>query len=144
LPLLEEPVGCRGINGSLSISGDKMKISGVGGAQSHDVPFSQVSSVVVERKSVVPFATSIILAFVVVMLVRYNAFWFVIDLSRIEVVVTWIGLGIIIVCAIPTVLRAFFVNVSVRSSAAPLKVRLVPTRSAKRLAGRFSEISVRN
>jgi hypothetical protein len=141
--MLDEPVSCRGINGSIKLSKDKMQLigGGLGSAQCHEVSYSDVLAVVVERKSIVPFATLAILAFVLALIAKYNALWFVIDLSRTEIFITSIGLGIAILCAIPTILRLMFVNVLVRSSRGPLAVRLVPIRSAKRLARRFSEMS---
>ena len=143
MPISDEAVSCRGINGSIKLSKDKMQLigGGLGSAESHEVAYSDVSTVVVQRKSIVPFATLTILAFVLALIAKYNALWFVIDLSRIGGFITLIGVGIAILCAVPTVLRLMFVNVLVHSSGGPLTLRLVPTRSAKRLARRFSEMS---
>jgi hypothetical protein len=141
--MLDEAVSCRGINGSIKLSKGKMHLigGGLGSAQSHEVSYSDVSAVVVQRKSVVPFATLTILAFALALIAKYNALWFVIDLSRIGVFITWIGLTIAILSAVPAILRLMFVNVLIRSKGGPLTVRLVPGRSAKRLARRFSEMS---
>jgi hypothetical protein len=140
---LQEPVRCRGINGSITLSKDNLHIigGGLGSIEAHEIPFSQVSAVVVQRKSVVPFATLTILAVVVVLISKYNALWFVIDLSRTGLLITPIAVGVAILCAIPTVLRLNFVNVSIRSSGSLLTVRLVPIRSARKLARSFSEMS---
>ena len=142
----EESISCRGINGSIILSKDKMTIIGMGpgSTQPHDIHFSEVSSVVVERKSVVPFATVMILAIVALVIVRYNVLWFIVDLIRAERFVTPIALGIAILCAVASALRLMFVNVNIRSGSSLLTMRLVPIRPAKRLARRFSEISARN
>jgi hypothetical protein len=142
----EESVSCRGVNGSISLSKDKMTVIGVGlgVAQPHDIRFSDVHSVVVERKSVVPFATVMILAIIVLVVANYNLLWFIINLYATQWFIAPMALAIAILCAILAVLRLMFVNVIVRSRSGPFVVRLVPSRSAKRLARRFSEISARN
>ena len=138
----EESTSCRGINGSISLSKDGMKIIvGLQSAQLHDIPFSDVSSVVVQRKSAVPFMTSTILAIIVLAIAKYNFLWFVISLYRWEGLITPTILAIVILSAVPAVLRLVFVNVTVRSRSGPVMVRLVPSRSAKRLARRFREVS---
>jgi hypothetical protein len=141
--MLDESISCRGINGSIKLSKDKMQLigGGFGSAQSHEVAYSDVLAVVVQRKSVVPFATVTILAFALALIAKYNALWFVIDLGRTGIFITSIGLAIAILSAVPAILRLMFVNVLVRSSEGPLTLRLVPIRSAKCLARRFSEMS---
>jgi len=138
----EEQVSCRGINGSISLSKDRMTIIGVGlgSDQPHEIRFGDVSSVVVQRKSVVPFTTLIIVAIVVLAVANFNLLWFIIDLYRWRMFITPIALAIAMLSAIPAVLRLMFVNVTVRSRQGTLRVRVVPSRSAKRLARRFSEI----
>jgi len=139
----EESVSCRGINGSINLSKDKLTIIGVGlgSAQPHDVKFNDVSSVIVERKSVVPFTTMMVLTIIVLMIAKYNLLWFIINLYGAERFITPTALVIAILCGISSVLRLVFVNVTVRSRRGPLTVRLVPSRPAKRLARRFSEVS---
>jgi hypothetical protein len=141
--MLDEAVSCRGINGSIKLSKDKMQLirGGLGSAESLEVAYTEVLAVVVQRKSVVPFATLTVLAFALALIAKYNVLWFVIDLSRTGIFITMIGLGIAILSAVPTLLRLMFVNVLVRSGRGPLTVRLVPIRSARRLARRFSEVS---
>jgi hypothetical protein len=107
----------------------------------HEIPFTHVSAVVVQRKSVVPFATLTILAVVAVLISKYNALWFLIDLSRPGLLITPIAVGVAILCAIPTLLRLIFVNVSIRFGGSLLTLRLVPISSAKHLARSFSEMS---
>ena len=137
----EEPVTCRGINGSISISKDGMSIIvGLSSAQAYEIRFGDISAVVVERKSVVPFMTLMILAVIVFMVARYNLFWFVISINNWERFITPVTSAVAILCAIVTLLQLVFVTVTVRSRREPLTVRLVPSRSAKRLARRFSEL----
>jgi len=138
----EEPLNCRGINGSISLSKDGLTIIGIGrgSAQPREIRFGDVSSIVVQRKSVVPFATSMILAIIVFLIARYNLLWFLIDLSRWEPIITSVALVITAICAVAALLRFTFVNVIVRSRRQPIVLRLVPGRCAKRLVRRFREI----
>ena len=142
----DESVSCRGINGSINLSKDKLTIIGVGlgSAQPHDVTFNDVSSVIVERKSVVPFTTMMVLAIIVLVIAKYNLLWFIINLYGAERFITPTALVIAILCGISSVLRLMFVNVTVRSRHGPFTVRLVPSRPAKRLARRFSEATARS
>jgi len=137
----EEPVSCRGINGSVSLRKDGITIVGLGlgSVQPHEIRFGDVSSVVVQRKGVVPFATVMILAIIVLVVAEYDLLWFVIDLGRWEMLIGPPALAIAILCAIPVVLRLMFMNVTVRSRRGVFTVRLVPNRSANRLARRFRE-----
>ena len=143
----EELVNCRGINGSIILSRDKLTVVGValGSAQPRDIGLKDVSSVVVERKSMIPFLTLTILAAIVLLVARFNLLWFVINLYPLQMfiipIAPLIALAIAMLCGVPTLLRLVFVNLSVRSQGAPLTLRLVPIRSAKRLARRFSEVS---
>jgi len=142
LPTLEEPLSCHGVNGSIALSHDGFRLTqGRAYSQSRKIAYSDVSAVYVQRKSVVPSATLTILMAIIVLVGRFNLIWFVLDLSRIGIVISWIASGIGLVFAIVTLLRLLFVNVLVRCSGDPFVVRLVPVRSAKRLANRFSEFS---
>jgi len=143
----EESVRCRGINGSILLSRDKLVAVGVGlGSAQHDIRFGDVSSIVVERKSMIPFLTLTILAGIVLLVARFNLLWFILNLYTIQMfiipIAPWLALAIAILFGMPTILRLIFVNVSVRSRAGLLTLRLVPLRSGKLLASRFSEISV--
>ena len=142
----EEPISCRGINGSINLTKDKLTISGVGlsATQPHDITFSDVSSVMVERKSVVPFTTIMFLAIIVLVIAKYNLLWFIINLYGVERFITPTVLVIAISCGVSSVLRLMFVNVTIRSRRGQVTVRLVPSRPAKRLARRFSELSARS
>ena len=141
--MLEEKESCRGINGSISLSRDKVQVVGLGlsSSQSPELAYGDVSAVFVQRKSVVPFATLTILTVLVVLVSKYNLIWFVVDLNPFSAFIVWSGIGVGTLCAAVTLTRILFVNVLMRSSRGPFVVRLVPIHSAKRLARRFSEIS---
>ena len=146
MPSAEKLIGCRGVNGSISLSKDKMVIrsEGFGSVEFREVALNKVTAVVVERKSVIPFATLTILASMVTVSAWYNALWFLINLTEQGILmITSGGLSVAVVCAVPMMFRLLFVNVLVRSEGEPnaLIVRLVPVRQAKRLARRFRELS---
>ena len=146
MPSAEKLIGCRGVNGSINLSKDKMVIrsEGFGSVEFREVALNKVTAVVVERKSVIPFATLTILASMVTVSAWYNALWFLINLTEQGILmITSGGLSVAVVCAVPMMFRLLFVNVLVRSEGEPnaLIVRLVPVRQAKRLARRFRELS---
>ena len=146
MPSAEELIGCRGVNGSISLSKDKMVIrsEGFGSVQFREMALNKITAVVVERKSVIPFATLTILASAVTVSAWYNALWFLINLTQQDILtITSGGLSAAVVCAVPLMFRLVFVNVLVRSEGEPnaLIVRFVPVRQAKRLARRFRELS---
>jgi len=146
LPSAEESIDCRGVNGSISLSKDKMvsRSEGFGSVQFRDMPLNKITAVVVERKSVIPFATLTILATAIAVSAWYNALWFLINLTQQDILtITSGGLIVAVVCVIPMMFRLLFVNVLVRSEGEPnaLIVRLVPVRQAKRLAKRFRELA---
>jgi hypothetical protein len=143
MPSSEHTLSCRGINGSIELSRDNMRVSGAGIelSQSADIPYEEVSAVLVQRKSVVPFATLTILAAVATLLARFNPLGYFMDVRQIQFLVTPIALGLGILFAAVTLVRSCFVSVSVRSTRGLFTVRFVPVRSGKRLAQSFSEIS---
>ena len=99
-----------------------------------------MTTIVVQRKSVVPFATLTILAALATVLARFNPLGYVIDVSWAQAVVPPIAFCFGFLFAAITLLRALFVNVTVRSIQGLFTVHLVPVRSGKRLARSFSEI----
>ena len=121
-----------------------IRSEGFGSVEFREVALNKVTAVVVERKSVIPFATLTILASMVTVSAWYNALWFLINLTEQGILmITSGGLSVAVVCAVPMMFRLLFVNVLVRSEGEPnaLIVRLVPVRQAKRLAKRFRELS---
>jgi hypothetical protein len=143
LSLSEEPVSCSGINGSISLFNDRIRI--VGGrlavAETHEIACDDVSSIVVQRKSVVPFATVTVLLVILTLISEYNVIWFIDGLTSTNVFIPPFSMGIAILSLAITILRLLFVNVSINSGQGSVVLRLVTLRSAKRLAKRFSEIS---
>jgi hypothetical protein len=108
---------------------------------SQKISLRDVRSVIVERKSVMPFATMTVLSMIGAVALQYNVFWFVINLSP-EHRFTVVAILAALLFAVPTVSRAFFVNVIISSARNGLwRVRFVPTRSGKRLAIRFRDLS---
>jgi hypothetical protein len=119
--------------------------SGWGTAKSHELPITSIRSVIVERKSVIPFATIALLAAIVAVIVKYNALWFLVNLN--PETETRLSMAAIAVCAtsiIPMFSRAIFVNVVISWQGEPssFRLRFIPTRSGRRLARRFREVSV--
>ena len=142
----EDAVKCRGVNGSVTITKDGMRITGAGLAapEVHEIPYSDVSAVVVERKSFVPVAILTFIAAIAVIWVNDNPIWLIVNLTSAQYPVTAIALPIAIISGALMVLRLTFVDVTIRSTRGPITLRLVPTRSGKRLARRFSQASLRS
>ena len=143
----KELCSCQGAGGSIILFADRMLVRHGGPASSHrhEIPLSQVRAILVERKTVIPFATVTVLALALAVLVKYNPIWFLANLSdRDSTLVSLGALAFAIVFAVPTVLRSTFVSVSVTSEGEQVPVRLgfVASRSAKRLAKQFRELSV--
>jgi len=143
----EELCSCKGIGGSITLFPDRLLVRHGGPASSHphEVPLAQVRAVLVERKSVIPFATVTVLALAVAVLVKYNPIWFVANLSdKDSTLVSLSALALSVVFAVPSILRNTFVSVSVSSESEQVPIRLgfVPSRPAKRLAKRFRELSI--
>ena len=142
MPSTEKQVTCRGVNGSISLSRDAIQLNDAGpSSQPHRIAYHDISAVIVQRKSVVPFATLAILTTVVALIAKFNLIWFIVDLNRVGFVISSVGFGVGLICAVVAGLRLLFVNVLVRHSEGPVVVRLVPARSARRLAEKFSELS---
>ena len=143
----DESVKCRGLNGSIRIFPDKLIVKRIGlRSVAVEIKFADVSSVVVERKSMIPFMTLTILTTVALLVVRFNLLWFVLSLYSVQILIIpiapLIALAIAMFCVIPTLARSVFVNVLVRSKVGTSTLYLVPIRSAKMLARKFSEISL--
>ncbi len=147
MPTLEDSFNCRGLNGFINLYSNRMVLESKGWASSssYELPVERISKVVIERKSVIPFATLTILAAAASVLAKYNALWFIVNLTPESVgKVSSLALLVAVVCAIPTLFRTFFVNVCVTWNGQPatLRVALVPVRPGKRLAKHFQELSI--
>ncbi len=141
-----DEVDCRGVNGSISLSKDKMVVrsEGFGLVQFRELPLNKITAVVVERKGVIPFAILTLLAAAITAVAADNPFWFLFNLTQQQtLLVTTAGVFAAVVCAIPTLFRLLFVNVLVRSEgeANAMILRFVLVRRAKHLARRFRELS---
>jgi hypothetical protein len=137
---------CRGGFGTITLYPDRMIIDEASWriVKSYELPIMRVQSVIVERRSVIPFATIMVLSAVVTVLLKYNAFWFVVNLNHgIENSVSLVGVLVTVISAIPALLRSVFVNVQVTWDGDPsyFRLRLVPSRVGRRLASRFQELS---
>lgn len=126
---------------------DRMIIdeSGWRTVKSHELPVKRIKSVIVERKSLIPFATITVLAAIATVVVKYNALWFLVNPeSQTTAWMSMTALAISVVSAIPTLSRAIFVNVAVTWDGEPssFRVRFIPTHMGRRLARRFREVSV--
>ena len=104
------------------------------------IPLRDIRSVVVERKSVVPFAAITILALIGTTALKYNALWFLLDLSSDNKFSAAAFIAILIFAA-PTLSRILFVNVTISTSTDSWRVRFVPAPDGKRLVKELQEFS---
>lgn len=144
MPAVEEPFNCSGLVGSISLHNDRMVITGKewGISKSYQLPIERIRSVVVERKSVIPFATLTLLAAVAAVITGYNALWFLYNLSpKNAQIVSSAALFVTVISAIPTLFRIFFVSVSITWDGDPtyFRVGFVPVHPGKRLAQKFHQ-----
>ena len=147
MPETKELFVCRGGKYVISLHADRMVIKGTGwkNTKTYELPLGRVMSVIVERKSVIPFATATLLAAIIAVLSKYNALWFLINLTLEERgQFSMIALLVSILSAIPTIMRALFVNMTVRWDGEPscFHLRFVLSSGGRRLARRFHELSV--
>lgn len=146
MPSHEESFHCGGLVGSINLYNDRMVINSKewGVSKSYQLPINRIKSVVVERKSVIPFATLTIIAAAAILVGRYNALWFLINLTPQNAqTVSSCALIVSVVSAIPTLVRMLFVSVSITWDGNPTSFRVgfVPLRPGKRLAQKFQELS---
>ena len=139
-------LSCSGINYSVILNADGMVIRNAGWSKSrsHELPLGRINSVIVERKSMVPFAALTVLTAIAAVVAKYNPLWFIISLSPDKSsVVSGVALFVTALGAIPTFSRALFVDVVISWDGRPksFRVRLVPGGSGRRLARRFQRIS---
>jgi hypothetical protein len=133
---------CRGLNYSVALGPDAMTIGKTrwGRLDSHELPFSRISSVIVRRKSIMPFATLTALGAIATVLIRFNLLWFLVDLSQAEqAALSTIPFIITVLCAIPTASRALFVEIAISWGGKPesFLVRFVPQQQGRALAEKF-------
>jgi len=113
--------------------------------RSYELPIDRIRTVVVERKSVIPFATATVLAAVSAVVAKYNALWFIINLTPENMTrISTIAFGLMVLCAIPAMSRALFVSVAISWDGQPasFRARFVPARQGRGLAAKFQAISL--
>ncbi len=137
------------MNGLIELHRDRMVVinKALGVSKTYQLPLKRIRSVVVERKSVVPFAPLTVIAAILMVVMKYNALWFLVDLTpAVSGFLSSVALLVAIISAVPVVLRALFVNVTITWDGNPTSFRVgfIPSRSGKRLAERFQESSVLN
>jgi hypothetical protein len=145
---VRKPFSCRGTNYSITLRPDRMILKSLtwGNTHLYEVPTNRIQTLIVQRKSLIPFAAITVIAAIATILLRYNSLWFLVNLSAVEdrVRMSMIALIICIVSAIPALFRALFVNVSITWDGEPRSflVRFVSAYRGRRLAKTFREISV--
>ena len=109
----------------------------------HTIPLNNVRSVVVERKSLMPVASSAIIAGIIGVLIKYNVLGFLFDLNQdISGKISAVAFLTAMLLAIPTVERAYFVNVIIASlDSETWRVNFVRSNAGKNLATKFLEFS---
>ena len=138
---------CKGLNCSVSLSPDGLRVKSTawGRSRSHEIPMQRVNAVIVQRKTVVPFAAFTILSGVAVVLARYNGLWFLYNLTADEeVLLSDIALLVTVLLAISTISRALFVDVIISWGGKPKSflVRFVPANQGRRLTRLFHRLSI--
>jgi len=141
----DETYICNGGNYSLAMTHDVliMRTRGWRHGLQRTIPLKNVQSVVVERKSLMPVASSAALLGIVGVLVKYNSLWFLFDLPQ---DVAWktslIALLPAILLVIPTLERALFVNVIIASlNRETWCANFVKSRAGRIFADKFLEFS---
>jgi len=132
--------------GSINLYNDRMVINSKewGVSKSYQLPINRIRSVVVERKGVIPFATLTLIAAATTLMTRYNALWFLVNLTPQNAqILSSYALLVSVVSALPTLFRMLFVSVSITWDGNPTSFRVgfVPLRPGKRLAQKFQELS---
>jgi len=146
MPIDKKASRCRGANYTIMLHQDKMVIGNTFLATStaYEIPINRIKAVIVQRKNVLPFAVVTFLAALAAVIARFNALWFLINLSSpSRESIGTIALLTSGIFAVPTVARAAFVNVIVSWEGQPgsLRVRYVLGYVGRSLAARFREVS---
>jgi hypothetical protein len=147
LPPLKE-FTCRGLNGSVTSREDILLVKkiGLGRSETHELSVRRIRSVIVRRKSVVPMAAFTTLAAIATLVSRFNLLWFLVNLSAAEEFVGGAtGLLATVLCAIPTISRALFVEIAISwgGESGSFVLRFVPQEQGKILVSRFRRSSAR-
>jgi hypothetical protein len=134
------------VNASISLYRDRIIIDSKewGVSKSYQLPIGRISAVVIERKSIIPFATLAIFTAAVAVITRYNVLSFLVDLApETAGMLSSVALFVAVICAIPVLIRILFVSVSIAWDGDPTSFRVgfVLLRPGKRLTSKFQESS---
>ena len=136
---------CEGGNYSVSMTAQTLMVKAKGWRQGvqRTIPLNDVQSVVLERKSLMPVASSAILLGIIGVFVKYNALWFLIDLNQdISWKLSLIAFLPAMLLTIPTVERALFVNLIIASfNMETWRVNFVRSNAGRKFAAKFLEFS---
>ena len=138
---------CAGWNYAITLDSTSERVimrHTVGRTRRYEVPMDRIKSLVVERKSVVPFAALTILSALTTLLIGYGPLPYLIGIGSENIgKSTMIGALACMIFALPSISRLLFVNVYVSWDTNPssLLIRFVPSQSGKRLADTFLEMS---
>ena len=146
VPTDEKRFKCSGLTGSITLYQENIVIDNreLGFSRSYQLPVGRIRAVMIERKSVFPFATLTLLAAVAAVVARYNGLWFLITLTPSTAqTLSAITLFAAALCAVPTLVRTLFVSVSISWDGEPYSIRLglVPARRGKQFAKKLQELS---
>jgi len=146
VPTVEKRFKCSGLRGSITLDQENIVVDSkeFGISKSYQLPLGRIRAVMIERKSVIPFATVTLLTAVAAVVARYNGLWFLILLAP-ETAQTLAAIAIFAaaLCAVPTLVRILFVSVSISWDGEPhsIRVGLVPARRGKQFAKKLQEVS---
>jgi hypothetical protein len=144
--LSNDEILCRviGSNASIELSSCMMSVRmrNWKSGPDYELPLNKVRSVIVERKSVMPFATMTVLSSIVGVILKYNALWFFVELSpsfssKLSAITFLVSLAL----AVPTLSRTVFVNVLIGSVNSAWRIRFVSAKSGVRLAAKFQQLT---
>ena len=142
-------IKCKGINYSITLQADRVTIKRTLARkeETREFPIQELGAIIVRRKHVVSFAGLAFLAAVATIIVRYNALWFLINLTPAEeTTLSTVTLATTMLILIPTVASILFVDVTVTWGNKPesLLLRFVPTKQARNFARQFHAASMVN
>ena len=146
MPAHADSFNCVGLVGSINLYNDRVLINTNewGISKTYQLPTERIRSVVVESKSVIPFAILTIIAAAMGFITKYNALWFLANLTpQVAQTLSSGALLLSVISAIPTSVRVLFVSVSITWDGDPTSFRVgfVPRRPGKHLAQKFQELS---
>ncbi len=142
---------CSGSNYSIALdfTAHEMVIHsrGIQVTKPYKLPVDRIRAVVLQRKSVVPFATMMVMSLLTTLILKYNGLWPLIKLTSENIAKSSMICAIVtVILALPTLSRILFVNISVTWDGEPISwlIRFVPARSGRRLVRAFPEMSNEN